>query len=102
MLSDTKQNLLEQLVSNASFEELIYAKGYLAGYIAKSGEGNSTPQKSSALVNLKPLIVYGTETGNAKKVASKLQAAYRDWETDRKSTRLNSSHITRSRMPSSA
>ena len=30
------------------------------------------------------------------------QPAYRDWETDRKSTRLNSSHITRSRMPSSA
>ena len=30
------------------------------------------------------------------------EAAYRDWETDRKSTRLNSSHITRSRMPSSA
>ena len=29
-------------------------------------------------------------------------AAYRDWETDRKSTRLNSSHITRSRMPASA
>ena len=29
-------------------------------------------------------------------------APYRDWETDRKSTRLNSSHITRSRMPSSA
>ena len=28
--------------------------------------------------------------------------AYRDWETDRKSTRLNSSHITRSRMPSYA
>ena len=27
---------------------------------------------------------------------------YRDWETDRKSTRLNSSHITRYRMPSSA
>ena len=30
------------------------------------------------------------------------RASYRDWETDRKSTRLNSSHITRSRMPSSA
>ena len=29
-------------------------------------------------------------------------SVYRDWETDRKSTRLNSSHITRSRMPSSA
>ena len=32
----------------------------------------------------------------------KVKAVYRDWETDRKSTRLNSSHITRSRMPSSA
>ena len=29
-------------------------------------------------------------------------ASYRDWETDRKSTRLNSSHRSLSRMPSSA
>ena len=34
--------------------------------------------------------------------STELLATYRDWETDRKSTRLNSSHITRSRMPSSA
>ena len=27
---------------------------------------------------------------------------YRDWETDRKGTRLNSSHSAKSRMPSSA
>ena len=31
-----------------------------------------------------------------------LETAYRDWETDRKSTRLNSSHEIPSRMPSSA
>ena len=30
------------------------------------------------------------------------KGAYRDWETDRKSTRLNSSHSAKSRMPSSA
>ena len=30
------------------------------------------------------------------------KAGYRDWETDRKSTRLNSSHSAKSRMPSSA
>ena len=30
------------------------------------------------------------------------EEAYRDWETDRKSTRLNSSHSAKSRMPSSA
>ena len=33
---------------------------------------------------------------------NKLLIAYRDWETDRKSTRLNSSHSAKSRMPSSA
>ena len=35
-------------------------------------------------------------------VRAGMKILYRDWETDRKSTRLNSSHITRSRMPSSA
>ena len=33
---------------------------------------------------------------------SDVVALYRDWETDRKSTRLNSSHSRASRMPSSA
>ena len=31
-----------------------------------------------------------------------VEEPYRDWETDRKSTRLNSSHRSLSRMPSSA
>ena len=31
-----------------------------------------------------------------------IDGIYRDWETDRKSTRLNSSHSAKSRMPSSA
>ena len=33
---------------------------------------------------------------------TQFMAVYRDWETDRKSTRLNSSHEIPSRMPSSA
>ena len=37
--------------------------------------------------------VYGVPT---------VMLSYRDWETDRKSTRLNSSHSAKSRMPSSA
>ena len=36
------------------------------------------------------------------KAIQRNHVSYRDWETDRKSTRLNSSHITRTRMPSSA
>ena len=35
-------------------------------------------------------------------VSVRLESPYRDWETDRKSTRLNSSHEIPSRMPSSA
>ena len=41
------------------------------------------------------LIFHGIVTG-------KHSNCYRDWETDRKSTRLNSSHSAKSRMPSSA
>ena len=36
------------------------------------------------------------------KSARHIPRRYRDWETDRKSTRLNSSHSAKSRMPSSA
>ena len=41
---------------------------------------------------------------NQKAISAKRQRdySYRDWETDRKSTRLNSSHRSLSRMPSSA
>ena len=39
---------------------------------------------------------------NAELVVSNYTRFYRDWETDRKSTRLNSSHSAKSRMPSSA
>ena len=35
-------------------------------------------------------------------IESQKLGLYRDWETDRKSTRLNSSHSAKSRMPSSA
>ena len=35
-------------------------------------------------------------------IEKKTKSVYRDWETDRKSTRLNSSHSRASRMPSSA
>ena len=37
-----------------------------------------------------------------KPINKEFVKVYRDWETDRKSTRLNSSHSGESRMPSSA
>ena len=42
-------------------------------------------------------------TGNSLKIGTGTATGpYRDWETDRKSTRLNSSHRSLARMPSSA
>ena len=45
---------------------------------------------------------YLTGPATAGTGTTNLTVAYRDWETDRKSTRLNSSHLKLSRMPSSA
>ena len=46
------------------------------------------------------------DTGETKRSGIRFslltEGSYRDWETDRKSTRLNSSHSAKSRMPSSA
>ena len=44
----------------------------------------------------------GAGAQSEKKTISGSDLPYRDWETDRKSTRLNSSHLKLSRMPSSA
>ena len=42
------------------------------------------------------------EGGIQFRILNSSKRPYRDWETDRKSTRLNSSHLKLSRMPSSA
>ena len=47
-------------------------------------------------------ITVRDEVGNFSLHKDKEAVTYRDWETDRKSTRLNSSHEIPSRMPSSA
>ena len=55
-----------------------------------------TPTQTVSITPSKTPIVTRTPTPNPT------LAPYRDWETDRKSTRLNSSHSAKSRMPSSA
>ena len=47
-------------------------------------------------------VTIDEKTAREKKTSEHIMVTYRDWETDRKSTRLNSSHSAKSRMPSSA
>jgi sulfite reductase (NADPH) flavoprotein alpha-component len=78
MLSENKLSLLKQFVQNASKEEIIWSKGYLSG-ILDGGQLNGGTAETTTVnaVALKPLIVYGTETGNSKKVASNLLASFK-------------------------
>ena len=73
-------------------------------------EQRSEKKLSSALKNLLSLtpptarlLTHGSEKIiPLSEVRPGQHLLYRDWETDRKSTRLNSSHSAKSRMPSSA
>ena len=57
---------------------------------------------SSVPVNIAPVAQTSASAISGSATPQGNLAAYRDWETDRKSTRLNSSHRSLSRMPSSA
>ncbi len=78
MLSETKLSLLQQLAQSASKEEIIWAKGYLSGFLDRIELlGGTTESNTIPSVALKPLIIYGTETGNSKKVASNLLTTFK-------------------------
>ena len=77
----------------------------------------ATPFKTKALMTASALVdgkyamvtddtvnngLYVKTAGTWVKSGYDPLTCYRDWETDRKSTRLNSSHSGESRMPSSA
>jgi sulfite reductase (NADPH) flavoprotein alpha-component len=68
MLTKEKQAVIQSLVETSTKEELIWIKRYLSEFI---GEEASTDVISAAIPFSKKLtIVYGTETGNSKKVAT--------------------------------
>ena len=80
------------------YQEILFLKHYFTG---KWVVENVNPF-------YEPLIPPTKEMGrhlfwsNFRISNTEIKEAYRDWETDRKSTRLNSSHRSLSRMPSSA
>lgn len=74
MLVAHKLNILSDLVNSASKEELIWMNGYLTGILAQPNGSdvttidNNNPTTSTAVKKI--TVLYGTETGNAKKVAT--------------------------------
>lgn len=75
MLSETKLKSLLDLVQSSSREELVWMNGYLSGLVSNGQEAavpvvaaQSTPSSQVKKISL----VFGTETGNAKKLAAQL------------------------------
>lgn len=72
MLAENKLIVLKDLVRQYSRDEIIWTKGYLAGILAQN---ETLPiLETPTVVSVKPTIIYGTETGNSKKLATQLQA----------------------------
>ncbi|WP_419868833.1 diflavin oxidoreductase [Chryseobacterium sp. CT-SW4] len=72
MLSENKLQSIKKLFSEFSPQELVWVNGYITGLLETSSDkiGSATPP-----VNQKPkkiTLAYGTETGNAKRLATQL------------------------------
>jgi sulfite reductase (NADPH) flavoprotein alpha-component len=66
MIPESKLNILQELISTSSKEEIIWINGYLNGLVSSNGAAPSAEVKKAVK---KISIVYGTETGNSKKLA---------------------------------
>jgi len=75
MLTSPKLKIIQELIAGATREELIWMNGYLAGIVAQTNDSAvvSAPAPGKPAVN-KITIAYGTETGNAKKLAADFAA----------------------------
>ncbi|WP_018630622.1 diflavin oxidoreductase [Niabella aurantiaca] len=71
MLSDAKLGAIKSLTPLLSRDELLWASGYFAG-LAQGIAGGQEPVAAAPAAVKKISLVYGTETGNAKKLATQL------------------------------
>jgi len=71
MLAEHKLKILQDLVSNASKEELAWMNAYISGQLTPAAAEQAPAQK---FTSNKVTIAYGTETGNSKRVATDFAA----------------------------
>ena len=70
MLGNAKIKIVNELVADLSRDEIIWLNGYLTGLLSKEGEAPAvTTAPPTAPSASKITLAYGTETGNAKKLA---------------------------------
>lgn len=67
MLQEAKLKQLQTLIGSSTKEELLWINGYLNGIVA-----NTVDTKSTATAVKKITLLFGTETGNSKSIATQL------------------------------
>ena len=87
-------------ISAQKFEELAF--NFLQEQGGFTTLENLTSRRSDAGYDFSATTKDQEKTQKIAIEAKHRRKLYRDWETDRKSTRLNSSHSGEARMPSSA
>lgn len=92
MLAEHKQQLLTELLTGAGKEELIWINGYLAALI--NGAEVQSETVSPATAKKKITLVYGTETGNSKRVATELAAKAKKQQLQVKLASLDQYRLT--------
>ena len=78
MLTEQKLQSFKNIVEESSRDEIIWMSGYLAGLSDKKLISNAPPAIAETVTAQEKLtisVLYGTETGNSKKISSKLAAA---------------------------
>ena len=97
---------LSSLIYYGNVDKILLANNNTSYSLITVGERNANNWAASLYSSPKILFYWNTITDNPTSTISGVEftwpSGYRDWETDRKSTRLNSSHSAKSRMPSSA
>lgn len=87
-LNNEQLAALEKLVKNITPEQVIWLNGYLEGRLSATGEGVNISSEKGSSESIPPVarltILYGTETGNAKSLADKLEqkAKFKNIETN--------------------
>src|ERR1700759_287114 len=75
MLTEQKFQSLKTIIQESSRDEIIWMSGYLAGLSEKNLIGATPPlqvENAEPTEKLTISVLYGTETGNSKKIATKL------------------------------
>src|ERR1700754_4013627 len=76
MLTEQKLTSFKNFIQDSSRDEIIWMSGFLAGLSEKNGNAaNVSADDNVATEKLVISVLYGTETGNSKKISTKLASA---------------------------